>query len=371
MGLQPLLARASFLSAFMKRLALILVLSLLSLVLTLPTLAQDTQTTDVHCAGSLEPHLHVGDTGRIAHVFSTLRSSPAGMPIRVMFSPATFQVLEGPLCAGYGPLTWYRIQYENGATGWASESQVWSRWGFNLYWLESAEPTTFNPQVPVNTPPTQTQQPGTQATIKITEPQADAVIDTSAPITIQGNGGGLIDGKVVVRLVDDQSNVLAEQSTTLDDAGNWQTSIPLSVTDGTHGVIVAYSPSEQTGSVSTLDIINVTFGIPTREPNFVKIGTPQEGTGVQLDQQLLISGVADPRNGNLVRVQIVDEHNNLLLQQPVDIVPSSQGDFGTWGVTIELRGQAVGTQLQISAQTVTSFEGDALATDTVGVLVTS
>lgn len=93
----------------------------------------------VSCAGSLEPRLVVGDVGQIAERFSTLRRTPAGRPIRVVYAPATFTVLEGPICAGYGPLTWYRIRYENGQEGWASESQKLSQYGNNSYWLELAE----------------------------------------------------------------------------------------------------------------------------------------------------------------------------------------------------------------------------------------
>jgi hypothetical protein len=361
----------------MKRLTLIFLwLSFLSLVAVLPALAQD---EPVECAGSLAPRLAVGDTGRIAEVFSTLRTNPAGFPIRIMFSPATFQVLEGPLCAGYGPLTWYKIQYENGAIGWAAESQIWSRWGYNHYWLEPADQDSFNSSfgtggpVPMDvTQPAQPTQPtSTAASIKITNPLPEAIIDIAAPITITGNGSGLFEGNIVVRLVDDQSNVLAEQPTTLTSAGNWQVAIPVSIAAGTPGVIVAYAPSPTDGSVTAIDIINVTFGVPSTEPNFVKIGSPQTATGVPLDQPIVISGIADPRNGNIVRLEIVDQNGNMLLQQPVDIIPSPQGGFGTWEITVEIHGQAVGTQLQISAMTAPSFDAPALSSDAIGVVVIS
>lgn len=88
------------------------------------------------CAGSLPARLAINDRGRIAERFSTLRYYPAGQPIYVVYSPAEFTVLDGPICAGYGPLTWYYIRYDNGWEGWASESQVWSIYGYNRYWLE-------------------------------------------------------------------------------------------------------------------------------------------------------------------------------------------------------------------------------------------
>jgi hypothetical protein len=95
----------------------------------------------VSCAGSLPPRLAVGDTGRIAERFSTLRRIPAGTGRNVIAvirasQNLTFEVLEGPVCAGFGPLTWYRIRYSNGQEGWASESQRRSIYGNNRYWLE-------------------------------------------------------------------------------------------------------------------------------------------------------------------------------------------------------------------------------------------
>ncbi len=93
------------------------------------------------CAGSLPVRLAIGEQGRIAERFSTLRYYPAGPAIRVIYSPAQFTVLDGPICAGYGPLAWYLIDYGGGLVGWASESQVWSIYGYNRYWLESVATT--------------------------------------------------------------------------------------------------------------------------------------------------------------------------------------------------------------------------------------
>lgn len=88
------------------------------------------------CEGSLPTRLVVNGRGRIAQRFSTLRQQPAGAPIQTVFAPASFTVLQGPVCAGTGNLTWYEIQYDSGLRGWASESQIHSIWGPNAYWLE-------------------------------------------------------------------------------------------------------------------------------------------------------------------------------------------------------------------------------------------
>ncbi len=90
----------------------------------------------VGCAGSPPPRLRVGQQGVVAQRFSTLRAAPASESvIRVMPGGSVFTVLEGPVCAGYGPLSWYRIDYGNGLIGWASEGQVYSEFGSNQYWL--------------------------------------------------------------------------------------------------------------------------------------------------------------------------------------------------------------------------------------------
>ena len=89
--------------------------------------------TDGTCPGAPPAELAVGDIGYIAQVYSTLRAAPGGMPIKVMYAPATFQVIEGPVCDGY--LNYYHIVYTDGSTGWASEGQVVSAWGYNQYWL--------------------------------------------------------------------------------------------------------------------------------------------------------------------------------------------------------------------------------------------
>jgi hypothetical protein len=75
----------------------------------------------------------VGAGGSIAERFSTLRDAPAGNAIRVVYAPASFMVLEGPVCRnGY---VFWRIDYGGGAVGWALESERSSIYGADKYWL--------------------------------------------------------------------------------------------------------------------------------------------------------------------------------------------------------------------------------------------
>ena len=90
-------------------------------------------TSETYCPGSLATRLTVGSQGTIAQTFSTLRDAPGGNEFLVVYAPATFTVLSGPASDGY--LCYFQIDYGNGQVGWAAESQVWSIWGYNQYWL--------------------------------------------------------------------------------------------------------------------------------------------------------------------------------------------------------------------------------------------
>ncbi len=107
---------------------------------------------DARCPGSLVPRLTVGATGHIAQRFSSLRTAPAGPAFRVVYAPATFRVLAGPVCAGAVPLNFWQIDYGGGLVGWAAESQVVSEFGYNQYWLAPGTPATAVP--PTAVPPT-------------------------------------------------------------------------------------------------------------------------------------------------------------------------------------------------------------------------
>lgn len=91
------------------------------------------EPVDGDCPGSLPTRLEVGDTGEIVDLFSTLRRTPDGEEIRRVDGPATFEVIDGPVC--FNTLTWFEIEYPDGDSGWALESQRFSIYGLDQYWL--------------------------------------------------------------------------------------------------------------------------------------------------------------------------------------------------------------------------------------------
>lgn len=85
------------------------------------------------CPGGLPNQLSVGMRGYVVSTFSTLRDAPGGNPVQRVFAPAQFTVIGGPVSDGY--LCYFQLLYDDASTGWASESQLFSAWGSNKYWL--------------------------------------------------------------------------------------------------------------------------------------------------------------------------------------------------------------------------------------------
>jgi len=136
-----------------KTLLVTLLLVGMAILMVAPTFAADTaapaeSTLNQACVGSLAPRLLIGDTGRVARQFSSLREAPGGPAFRVMPAGSVFTVVDGPQCVNN--LIYFRVDYGNGIVGWANESQVTSQYGANLYWLEPYTVVPTNTPVPVD-----------------------------------------------------------------------------------------------------------------------------------------------------------------------------------------------------------------------------
>ena len=103
---------------------------------------------DPACPGSLVNTLTVGETGIVARQFSSLRNAPGGAAFRFLPGGSVFTVIGGPTCVN--DLWYIQVDYGNGLTGWANESQVSSQYGQNLYWLEEHTVTPTNTPVPTD-----------------------------------------------------------------------------------------------------------------------------------------------------------------------------------------------------------------------------
>ena len=136
-----------------KTLLVTLLLVGMVMLMTAPAFAADSaapaqSTLNQACVGSLAPQLVIGQTGRVARQFSSLRNAPGGPAFRVMPAGSVFTVVDGPQCVNN--LIYFRVDYGNGIVGWANESQVTSQYGANLYWLEPYTVVPTNTPVPVD-----------------------------------------------------------------------------------------------------------------------------------------------------------------------------------------------------------------------------
>jgi hypothetical protein len=120
-----------------------------------------------------------------------------------------------------------------------------------------------------------------QAYITIVQPIPGAVLGVPQPVQINGMGGGLFEGNVVVQALDAGGNVLALETTTLDapDAGSggegpWSVQMVIPVKPGTVGQIHAFSTSPADGSVTTSTNVGVTFGRSVEVNTYIEISEP-------------------------------------------------------------------------------------------------
>ena len=83
----------------------------------------------------------------------------------------------------------------------------------------------------------------------------------------------------------------------------------------------------------------------------------------------MIAGTADRSNGNTVKVQIVDDQGNVLVEQPRNLNPSLRRRLRHLADADRAAQYAAGTHLRIIAMTTSRFDGTTLATDSVDIIV--
>ncbi len=154
--------------------------------------------------------------------------------------------------------------------------------------------------------------------IAITSPEQGASVAAGATLTVTGTGGLLFEGNVLVRLLDDQGGVLAENFTTLanvkmDGTGTWQLDLPVTEIQSKRGTIFAYSGGGRGGEIIVSDAVNVTFGTSPAGEASVTITSPipYANTG---GTTFTVSGMAAslPEGGLVVEAR---DHGGRLLAQ--------------------------------------------------------
>jgi len=217
-----------------------------------------------------------------------------------------------------------------------------------------------------------------EAFIKIGSPANGAVVDISAPFVVEGSGGGLYEGSVVVQVVDQQGNLLTEQATIVDapDAGTggegpWRVELSVDVEPGTLGTISAYSPSPESDEPLASDSVEVSMGEPAAPAeSYVAIEAPADGASLDTGSPVVVSGMgAGLFEGNVV-VQALDGQGNVLAEQPTVLQSQEAGGEGPWQVELNIQ-VAPDTSGTIKAFSPSPVEGEGnMGEDSVSVVFT-
>lgn len=185
-----------------------------------------------------------------------------------------------------------------------------------------------------------TAQPG--AFVTISDPMPYALIEELS-FKVGGRGGGLFEGNVVVRVLDRAGNVILEEPTILNaqevgGEGEWELDLTLDVAPGTRGVIEAYSPSPQDGSLMALARVPVIFGQPDLSVEVIHIVSPLPDVPLTAESDVLVQGYAG-QPIETVTVQIIDDEGNILASQPAQV----NADDRSWQAPLTLVSVEPGT----------------------------
>jgi heat shock protein HslJ len=236
------------------------------------------------------------------------------------------------------------------------------------------EPTTPPVAAIPTKAPVPTAVPG-QAWIVITEPDQGQVVDIGQPVKVQGKGGVLTEGNVVVEALDWQGNVLDQQAATLQGPdvgtggeGTWSVELNIQAEPGTAGTIRAYHPSPLDGSVVAEDGVEVSLGRTEAKTPYIKIEEPAQGALLDISRPVTVRGSGGAlAEGNVV-VEALDAGGSVLVQQPVVLQGPDvgTGGEGTWSVALNIDAEP-GTAGRIRAYHPSPLDGSIVAEDSVEV----
>ena len=220
----------------------------------------------------------------------------------------------------------------------------------------------------------ETTVPG-EANITILIPPDGSVLDITKPVTVSGVGSGLFEGNVVVQALDDGGNVLAEGATTIDSpeagtggVGPWQIELNVEIEPGNSGSIRAFSTSPADGSVIAEDIVQVAYGEEAAAESFIKIGSPADGSVVDISVPITVEGAGGGLYEGSLVVQVLDQQENVLAEQAatIDSPDAGIGGTGSWRVELSVATDP-GTTGRIRAFSTSPEGDDIVAKDSVQV----
>ena len=174
-----------------------------------------------------------------------------------------------------------------------------------------------------------------QPAIAISAPLPGATVDP-AQIVVNGVGTALPENNVVVRALDANGAVLAEQPTTanaeLGGSGPWSVTLAVNVPGGTPGRIDASSASPADGSILAQAAVDVVYGGAAAAQPAITISAPLPGATVD-PAQIVVNGVGTALPENNVVVRALDANGAVLAEQPTT-ANAELGGSGPWSVTL-------------------------------------
>ncbi len=210
--------------------------------------------------------------------------------------------------------------------------------------------------------------------VTITDPLPYATLDIEEDILVSGRGGGLFEGALVVRALDNQGNILDEEPVTINATevggeGDWQATLQVSVKPGTRGVIYAFATSAADGSVNASAHTQVVFGDPAANDRFVSISTPLPNTPVMLENGLIIAGRAAGAFDGEITIQIRDLQGNVLVSQPSAINAADADGIGVWQAALTVPTLGTQAEVEIYVFVASPSDGSVLASDRITIVV--
>jgi LysM repeat protein len=177
-----------------------------------------------------------------------------------------------------------------------------------------------------------------QPFISISSPTYGAVLPPT--FTVSGTGGGLFEGSLVVRALNNAGQVLAQQPTTLQGtdvgaggSGTYSVQLTVNVPANTPGKIEAYAPAPSGYGNLAYASVNVTFKPGGSQP-FITISTP--APGAMLPSTFTVSGTGGGLfEGSLV-VRAQNNAGQILAQQPTTLQGANVGAGGTGTYLVQL-----------------------------------
>jgi hypothetical protein len=217
--------------------------------------------------------------------------------------------------------------------------------------------------VPQNTPTQGSTAPASGPLVKISVPVSRTVMSLGEPLVIRGIGRALFEGHLMVEVLNNRGEVLAEEPTMVqaEDAGTggegpWSVRLPLDVKEGTWGLVYAFSTSAKDGSVVAADAVPVVLGAADTDM-YVTITRPFPFSVLSRKEMRLRGTGAGLFEGNVV-VQAQTEAGELLTETATTLRGNAvgMGGAGTWEVqlTVEV---PQGTQGRVVAFSTSPRDG--------------